>query len=597
MIDLMQLFVVALEKISGDLYESAKGPIKEKILDIKSARRAKKIHEYYDSLNKIKTIYQPEKRVNLSEIYYPLPIEIGSDRVVLSSSDRLFENGKNILVEATAGHGKSIFMRHICITELTRGKYIPLFIQLRNLKDDEKLTDLILREFSALGFEQSERVLIYLSMHGKLLLLLDGYDEVPAVRKQSIYIEIELLMKKYQKSHLIISSRPNLGLRFSYHLECSKLSPLSKNEQVAFVKHMTDEEMCDPIVAAIKSSNFISDVATTPLLLILLLISYRAESRVPDTLVEFYDLLFPTLLYRHDDTKVGYNREVSSKIGRYRLQEIFEAFSYLALEQGAVRFTSVQFFRILNEAKEYIEADIDDIEIENIQKDIVKLTCLIVEDGHHEYSYIHRSVQEFYGASFIVNSSEADIANFYSYLLSDFLVYREWAQTVLFLSGLNETLHTRYFLNPVAGMFLDKRKMKFTKVGLKRLIGEKSFIEIDDDGAVVEVDIQDGYFRTIDRSLTKCVSEAIFRYFFDKRSQLCDVLIYCPIESYEGMHVDSNRNLMSISSFLNIQNDWGNALNQVNSFASSKLLFISSQLNATLGRIEKRTRLISKSKN
>ena len=40
---------------------------------------------------------------------------------------------------------------------------------------------------------------------------------------------------------------------------------------------------------------------------------------------------------------------------------------------------------------------------ETMIKELVSITNLIIEDGFNEYRYAHKSIQEFYAASFIKN--------------------------------------------------------------------------------------------------------------------------------------------------------------------------------------------------
>ncbi|TOB74529.1 hypothetical protein CGJ99_23330, partial [Vibrio parahaemolyticus] len=62
------------------------------------------------------------------------------------------------------------------------------------------------------------------------------------------------------------------------------------------------------------SSNFLSEVTVSPLLLTLFAITYNSRQFKPDSLSEFYSLIFPTMLYRHDRMKVGFERERKSNL-------------------------------------------------------------------------------------------------------------------------------------------------------------------------------------------------------------------------------------------------------------------------------------------
>ena len=89
-----------------------------------------KIKLNISNLSKVKTILDPNQIVDLYSIYYPDAIKFEGNDI-----SNIFDfSPKHILVEGGPGQGKSLFLRHICLTESKANRVIPVLIEFRNLK-------------------------------------------------------------------------------------------------------------------------------------------------------------------------------------------------------------------------------------------------------------------------------------------------------------------------------------------------------------------------------------------------------------------------------------------------------------------------------
>jgi hypothetical protein len=83
-------------------------------------------------------------------------------------------------------------------------------------------------------------------------------------------------------------------------------------------------------------------------------------------------------------------------------------------------------------------------------KDITSITCLILEESN-QYRFIHRTVQEYYSASFIRTRPEPIAIKFYQACHHPSKAFR-WDQELSFLSDIDKYRHNKYFLLPVCSM-------------------------------------------------------------------------------------------------------------------------------------------------
>jgi hypothetical protein len=109
---------------------------------------------------------------------------------------------------------------------------------------------------------------------------------------------------------------------------------MSRDNQIMLVSMLVDDEKDRIVLAkAIRQhSGDISALLQTPLMVVILIVVFRAERKVPETFSEFYEHLFFTLLSRHDGTKPGFTRARKTKLGTTD----FRACHYTQLQRAPV---------------------------------------------------------------------------------------------------------------------------------------------------------------------------------------------------------------------------------------------------------------------
>lgn len=249
------------------------------------------------------------------------------------------------------------------------------------------------------------------------------------------------------------------------------------------------------------------------------------------------------MMYRHDKTKIGFNREILSKIGTNKFQELFEVFSYISADKNKLRFNNKEYNDMLCEACRYINVNrvIDDKEIENILHDITKVTCLVIEDGYDKYSFVHKTIQEYFAASFISKSGEENISNFFKYNLEKYENYQIWSQVNLFLSSLSEYLYLKDFFTPLNKKFFGTNKFK--KSSIKEILGEQSIVYITDNGEFVKYIEQKGYFQIINSILQISFRDNLINYLKYNERNLCLHIATISESEYKEIHENHINNL------------------------------------------------------
>ena len=458
--------------------------------------RNQKIEKSLESLSKkitdvikVKTIYQGAKSINLNDFY--VPTRVNDVETVIEHILNI--DGSSIVLEGTVGQGKSIFMRYLTYQEARQGNRVPIFFELRRLEDNQSLEDAISLTINNWIHLFSREHFVKVAESGNLVLFLDGFDELPHETVKRLLNEIEGWCERYPEMQLIISARPESEIQKSNYFKVYKLSSYRLHEQSKLIDKLVEEEKSREILKqAIKRSNHeIKELLTTPLMVTLFVMTYRALSDIPESQTEFYKALFSVLTSRHDKTKPGYKRELSCNLNESQLQGVFEEFCYLTGNKDKLILSYSEAIEIIEKCLVNQKTENSP---ENVLEDFSKVVCLLLKDGLN-YSFVHKSIQEYFYASFISKKPERAQERFYSEYMKNIRLFYNTKGSIHFLKETSKYNYYKYFLLPVIEEYIKFYQIKensntLTSNLLINKISENELqILLDDKG-----EMQSGFF-------------------------------------------------------------------------------------------------------
>lgn len=482
------------------------------------------VPNYIKYVGEVKTI-ESQNNQPLADIYFPLKIRGQNPNFYwqVEAVDELIDYSKNNfnLVEATAGHGKSFLLRYICCQEMVRGKYFPIFITLNRIPPSTKLIDYIADELNVLGFEFTKGLLITYFKKNRFALFFDGFDEVPNEQQKSIYDQMEKIARKNKKTPVTVTTRPGLSISRSNSIYTFKIGDLEQEEQISFLEKMASkDDRRNHLIEHFSKKTELHLITKTPLLLTLLWIAYKYEQIIPASAIEFYDLLLPTFLYKHDNMKLSFNREKRSQVKRVELKLIIEAFAFLAFSKGDYNPTSMRFSELLDESLSLVTTNVSSETLDDLRLDIVEVTCLIIKDGYDRFKFIHLTVLEYFTACFISNLADEKINDLLTQLQKlksqRDNEFNKWSMVLEFLSELKTSLYIEHYYYPSIAKFsgnefsFDKQEIKdlFTNEEGESLTGKFNF-----NGRLISIDIPKGKLAGLPSKLEKKLYFVLFQYF------------------------------------------------------------------------------------
>lgn len=439
-----EMTLAILESTIGNIISGLASSVKKKYKIESSKLKIAELHDHIKNIEKVKTIWQIDKEVKISEFYYPVRVVADREEVEINSIDELPAH-KNNIIQGIAGQGKSIFLRHLCANELKRGEYIPIFLELRHIDDKLSLKELLFSTLSLMGLDFDDFLFEYFANSGKVALLLDGFDEISARYVDKTIVDLEYFCQKFNKLPVIVSSRPNSDIQYSPHFRILRIANLDEADRNCLIIKLVDSEQSSLIIDSIEKKPNVAMILTTPLLITLLIITYKSYNEIPDQLSEFYEALFLILLRRHDKSKAGYTRERKTKLSDSEIQEVFEKLCFLTLRVNKSVFVEEEILRFCQEA--LIKQEMDFFKFENFLEDIIKITCLIIKDGV-EYRFIHKSIQEYYAARFVRRLPEGQGKVFYEKVGQSENAFVVFRQTMHFLREVDEYRFCKFFALP-----------------------------------------------------------------------------------------------------------------------------------------------------
>lgn len=450
-------------------------------------------------LRNVRTLFYSYRNVPIDDFYYHTTLvdPNGRRHFVVDSVDELVP-GTSYVISGTAGQGKSIFARHLCLRQarqMADGR-LPIFVALGEMDSSGKTLEKALAErFADVGIVDSrvrvkghaavESVIEHVFDDGRALLILDGFDEVNSERQGELVRQLEQLKQRHRSLQIIITSRPDTPICHSSAFSLLEMQDLGINDLRPFLQKLTTKSVVESIVEGVQAeAPEVRSVLSTPLMITLLAIVYLSVKKVPPRLVEFYGHVFDVLLYRHDVTKGGgFKRERFSKLGESELSEVFRAICFVARSQQLTSIRRDEWRTIVIQALEIIqdwnapqkrlaaerrrvrghtEMSIDPKrEIEPLRLEATKNLCILVEEGSN-LTFIHKTIAEYLSAEFVQRADEEFAQAYYNSVNkgpSGFFLQPE----LQFLAELDTKRYVRLFWMPQFRSFCSHNRIVLTK--------------------------------------------------------------------------------------------------------------------------------------
>lgn len=376
------------------------------------------ISEYKRNIN-TKTFLHRSKPVSLLDIYHPLYLKHDIFRIRTESLNGIFRFSNYISIIGFAGSGKSMLLKYLFIKCINDSFKIPIKIELRYLNDYKSgLIDYIYNEiFKFHELAVDDKIINRLLNSGKFIFFLDGFDELKHQKLSNINKEVDEFTKKYEKNFYVLTSRPHVDIELHNSFKNYTLDQLTVKESIEFVSmQQLEKEIEVKIVESINKirNKDILSFLSNPLLLSMYLLTFQTYARIPDKKCIFYRQVFDTLYDTHDSlSKLAFEREKRSELSKDKIEKILQGFSFISYFGNKLNFDLDYYNQSMNLIKSKIKIDFEN---DKLLYDLLVSIAIFVNEGY-EYSYAHRSLQEYFAALSISNLTIENKTKFYDNLI------------------------------------------------------------------------------------------------------------------------------------------------------------------------------------
>ncbi len=339
------------------------------------------------------------------------------------------ETYSKLRVLGKAGVGKTTFLQHLAI-QCNRGEFaahqVPVFIALRDFAEESReggkfsLLNYIRQAWLIAGISHPS-VLETLLQEGRVLLLLDGMDEVLNQDSTAVLRELRKFSEKYHKNRFVASCRTaaqKLQLRGFTDVE---IAPFTQAQITTFAqKWFGAFAKKNPQAGQAQSRQFIQkldlpenwqfrQLVVTPLFLHLACWVFHGQDKFPTKRTDFYRQGLDLLLGKWDEAKGIERDEVYRDFRLPQKLRLLSQFAAVTFEQGQYFFEQRMIEQYIEEYLQNLpgarlEPEELQLESEAVLKAIEAQHGILVERARGIFSFSYLAFQEYFTARKIVAS-------------------------------------------------------------------------------------------------------------------------------------------------------------------------------------------------
>ncbi len=227
----------AAAPVIKDIYEGAKGATRKAFENWASAGFPKKLARQLSEIDSVRTIWSPEKNVSLRSFYYPSKLRAADNKP--GRLDDITDLGEGcVVIQGIVGQGKSILLRYLALQEILKADNprLPVFLELRKVTKSTPLLPSIYKSMSSYGVSMDDSVFEYLASSGRMVLILDGFDELETPLVRTTTLELEHMAQQFPDLQIVISSRPNNEIQKLGSFRVLEISPLQSTDYSPFLQ-------------------------------------------------------------------------------------------------------------------------------------------------------------------------------------------------------------------------------------------------------------------------------------------------------------------------------------------------------------------------
>ncbi|GAB4225113.1 MAG: hypothetical protein Kow0049_02360 [Stanieria sp.] len=364
-----------------------------------------------------------------------------------------------LMILGKPGAGKTTLLQYLalqCSQGKSKAELIPILIPLRvfalksNETKDFSLFNYICQTWSCcVSVEQIEILL----QQGKVLVLLDGLDEVPQQNSQDILQQIQQFAEVYYQNKIIVTCRLAAQQYRFWGFTYVELADFNETQVETFAKKWFVATSHNSTSEGLAQANHfleqlqrqenqpLRELVTTPILLNLICSVFQERSSFPTKRAKLYQEGLDILLVRWDQTRGIYRDQTYRNLSLPDKIKLLSQIAAISFEQGNYFFEKSEVLRIIADyllALPNTNADPETLHLDSeaVLKAIEVQHGLLIERARGIYSFSHLTFQEYLTARKIVASANSQELNQSLHKLATNISNPQWREVTLLTASM-----------------------------------------------------------------------------------------------------------------------------------------------------------------
>lgn len=354
-------------------------------------------------------------------------------------------NKQYLTVLGGPGAGKSTFIRKTGLEALKgkKGKYqhqcIPVFIELKRFTSSEiKIQETIVKEFEICGFPLTDKFITKALEQGKLLILLDGLDEVPTKNMNQVISQIHDFVDRYDRNRFIASCRTAAYRSNFRQFTDVAIADFDDVQIKQFICNWFQSEEDKKVRTAQKCWELLQkpenagakELADTPLLLTFLCLVYNKSQNFPENRSVLYRKALRILLEEWASEKRILRDEIYQGLHTELEEILLSEIAYQGFEEDRLFFDQRE---IIEQIKTFLAGNLNapqHLNGEAVLGAIAVQQGILIERAEEIFSFSHLTLQEYLTAQYIDDHRQ------FNKLVTEHLTDKRWREVFVLVAGL-----------------------------------------------------------------------------------------------------------------------------------------------------------------
>jgi len=350
---------------------------------------------------------------------------------------------QKFIVLGKPGAGKTTYLKYLALrmvtddpTSVIRQRKLPVFITLHQFaKKNLPLLDYIAEEFKLCGFPEARGFVERMLSNGDCIVLLDGLDEVPReTRLDDVIQQVSDFTRQYRDCQFVVSCRVAAYNHWFIQYREVEMADFDEAQIRQYVANFFKKEPATGTACweKLNSAPALKEMASSPLLLTLLCITYDARQDFPANRALLYGKAMDTLLNQWDASRRIQRDKLYKDLDEAKLILLlsrlaagyFENNTYFFAEEDLQRGIGTFLGELVGpEAKTKGAAVLQDIE---------EHYGILVRRSAYAFSFAHLTFLEYFTAQYVVDKQMSGSIN---RLIDNHFREDRWLEVFLLVTG------------------------------------------------------------------------------------------------------------------------------------------------------------------